>query len=71
MAGPIKVPSENDVIPPAEETLDFDNDNLRGEQNQYYFFLEGLISVILEYLSLFLITLLYIFKKRTTLLFGK
>lgn len=53
MAGPIKVPSENDVIPPAEETLDFDNDNLRGEQNQYYFFLEGLISVILEYLSLF------------------
>ena len=71
MASPIKVPSENDVIPPAEETLDFDNDNLRGEQNQYYFFLEGLISVILEYLSLFLITLLYIFKKRTTLLFGK
>lgn len=71
MAGPIKVPSENDVMPPAEETLDFDNDNLRGEQNQYYFFLEGLISVILEYLSLFLITLLYIFKKRTTLLFGK
>ena len=53
MAGPIKVPSENDVIPPAEETLDFDNDNLWGEQNQYYFFLEGLISVILEYLSLF------------------
>ena len=71
MASPIKVPSENDVIPPAEETLDFDNDNLRGEQNQYYFFLGGLISVILEYLSLFLITLLYIFKKRITLLFGK
>jgi len=34
---PIKVPSENDVIPPAEETLDFDDDNLRGEQNRYYF----------------------------------
>ena len=36
---PIKVPSENDVIPPAEETLDFDDDNLRGEQNRYYFVL--------------------------------
>ena len=27
----VKVPSENDVTPPAEETLDFDEDNLRGE----------------------------------------
>lgn len=51
MASPIKVPSENDVIPLAEETLDFDNDNLRGEQNRYYFFLEGHISVILDYLK--------------------
>lgn len=30
---PIKVPSENDVIPPAGETLDFDDDNLRGKGN--------------------------------------
>lgn len=53
MASPIKVPSKNDVIPPAEETLvlDFDNDNLRGEQNRYCFFLDGHISVILEYLK--------------------
>ena len=29
---PIKVASENDVTPPSEETLDFDDDNLRGEQ---------------------------------------
>lgn len=50
MASQNKVPSEHDVIPPAEETLDFDNDNLRGEQNpRYYFFLEGPILVILEY----------------------
>lgn len=51
MASPIKVSSENDVIPLAEETLDFDNDNLRGEQNRYYVFLEGHISVILDYLK--------------------
>ena len=52
MASQNKVPSENDVIPPAEETLDFDNDNLRGEQNpRYYFFLEGPISLVLEHLK--------------------
>ena len=43
MASPIKFPSENDVIPPAEETLEFDNENLRGEQNHYHFFSERVI----------------------------
>ena len=28
---PIKVASENDVTPLAEETLDFDDDNLKGK----------------------------------------
>ncbi len=31
---PIKVASENDVTTPAEETLDFDDDNLRGKKTQ-------------------------------------
>ena len=45
MAGsPIKVPSENDVIPPAEETLDFEDDNLRGAQKRYYFFRRAFFS---------------------------
>ena len=28
---PVKVATENDVTPAAEETLDFDDDTLRGE----------------------------------------
>jgi len=52
---PIKVASENDVTPPTEETLDFDDDNLRGEQIRCCFFLEELISVTLEYFKTVLI----------------
>lgn len=73
MASQNKVPSENDVIPPAEETLDFDNDNLRGEQNRYYFFLEGPISLVLEHLKTqcWFMTLLYIFFKTDCALIWK
>ncbi|KAL9958132.1 hypothetical protein ACROYT_G035103 [Oculina patagonica] len=36
MAGsPIKVASESDVTPPADETLDFDDDNLRAIADVY------------------------------------
>lgn len=31
---PIKAASENDVTQPAEESLDFDDDTLRGEKKQ-------------------------------------
>lgn len=52
---PIKVASENDVTPPAEETLDFDDDNLRGEQIRCCLFLDELISMALEYFKTVLI----------------
>lgn len=62
---PIKVASENDVTPPAEETLDFDDDNLRGEQIRCCFFLEELISMTIGYI------VLDVFIKWITLMFWK
>ncbi len=32
---PIKVASESDVTPPAEETLDFDDDTKRGKEKPF------------------------------------
>ncbi len=54
---PIKTASESDVTPPAEETLDFDDDSLRGEEKRSREDIE-LIEMSMPFLEL--ITTLYL-----------